>query len=88
MREPKTFTTAGSPKSERIEPIAPISPNSGDSFATPAAAPEAVAAAAAAVAWVAAIFGVTFDITSPTATGTARLTDSLTIAGRSLFIKT
>ncbi|MFM6833145.1 MAG: hypothetical protein ACKPKK_02105 [Dolichospermum sp.] len=88
MRLPKRFTTAGSPKSERIEPIAPISPNSGDSFATPAAAPEAVAAAAAAVAWVAAIFGVTFDITSPTATGTARLTDSLTRAGRSLFIKT
>ncbi|MFM6075470.1 MAG: hypothetical protein ACKPB9_28400, partial [Dolichospermum sp.] len=44
-------------------------------------------AAAAAVAWVAAIFGVTFDITSPTATGTARLTDSLTRAGRSLSLK-
>ncbi|MFM6435547.1 MAG: hypothetical protein ACKPJO_22235 [Dolichospermum sp.] len=88
MRLPKRFTTAGSPKSERIEPIAPISPNSGDSFATPAAAPEAVAAAAAAVASVAAIFGKTFDITSPVATGTAKLADSLIRASRSLFIKT
>ncbi|MFM6727978.1 MAG: hypothetical protein ACKPJF_26715, partial [Dolichospermum sp.] len=77
MREPKTFTTAGRPSNERIEPIAPISPNSGDNLATPAAAPEAVAAAAVAVAWVAAIFGKTFDITSPAARGTVKLTDSL-----------
>ena len=79
---------AGRLNSERIDPIAPTSPSSGESFATPAAAPEAVAAAPEATPSTAAIFGRTFDITSPAARGTAKFTELSIIPWRSLFIKT